>query len=177
MSINILVIHPFDTTTTDFITSYDLKSVELINLKSPQKQLIRSAIKRADRIVCIGHGDPNGLYRVPFNQGYIIDSQYVQLLREKECIMIWCYASEWMKKYNIKGFGTGMFISDMNEALTYRVPFIKKQIDESNHTFACALAKSIRLPINQFANSIITDYSQIDSPIANFNISNFYNAD
>ena len=46
---------------------------------------------------------------------YLIDSEMVHLLRDKEIIGIWCNASNFAYKYDLKGFFTSMFISNEKE--------------------------------------------------------------
>lgn len=82
----------------------------------PNKNAVRKAIKEEDGIVVmLGHGSPNGLFSHDF-LGYIIDKSFADLLSGKKCIGIWCYASEFAKKCNLKGFFSNMFISNSGEA-------------------------------------------------------------
>lgn len=109
-----LVIHIISKEDTkDFSGIYnDLDATVLIN---PSTHIAREAIvNENDTVVLIGHGDEGGLYNKSLN-GYLIDSQWVNLLRNKIVIGIWCYAGNFADKYSLKGFFTSNFISNDKE--------------------------------------------------------------
>ena len=134
-----LVIHPKDTT-TDFLSEiYSDKDWTVIS-DNVSKKILRDKIKNHDRIVMLGHGTEQGL--LGFNRT-IIDSNWVYLLREKKCVFIWCNADVFVKKYKLKGFYTGMIISEYEEAVMYNVPTDSFWINESNIDFAQAIKNSI----------------------------------
>jgi hypothetical protein len=101
---------------------------------------LKGQIKAHDRIVMLGHGTEKGL--IGFNK-FVIDSSWVYLLRDKNCVCIWCNADEFVKKYQLKGFYTGMIISEYEEAIMCCVPSNSHWINESNVDFALALKHSI----------------------------------
>lgn len=81
-----LVIHPKDQT-TDFLSEIYLdKNWTVINTNT-SKKFLKEQILTHDRIVMLGHGTEKGLLGY---DRYIIDSTLVYLLREKECVCIWC---------------------------------------------------------------------------------------
>lgn len=162
-----LVIHPFDHSTDDLEDIY--RGIDCTVHRSNRK--VHHLIKSHDRIICLGHGTEMGLLQIPYNGAFLVDSRHVQLLRERECIFIWCYANLFMKKYGIKGFATGMFISEMDEALQYCVPFERGQIEESNRTFAGIVREHIHLPANDMKQPILEKYGQLTSPVSQFNLS------
>jgi hypothetical protein len=134
-----LVIHPKDST-TDFLSEIYLdKDWTVINI-NVSKKVLKEQIKSHDRIVILGHGTEKGL--LGFNR-YIIDSTWIYLLREKNCVCIWCNANVFVKKYNLKGFYTGMIISEVEEAEMYNLPTNWQWINESNKDFAFAIKESI----------------------------------
>lgn len=87
-------------------------------LVNPGKWQLREMIKtHLDRplIIC-GHGTPQGVINKDWN-GYVLDSNDVQVLRQLPCVIgVWCFASEFADKYDLKGFFTSMFISTPQEA-------------------------------------------------------------
>lgn len=91
----------------------------------------------------MGHGSPMGLFGVNFNCGYIIDELAVELLRKKENYFIWCYASDFVKKHNLNGFSTGMFISETYEATGCGVAASRTDVINSNMVFASLMGKHI----------------------------------
>ena len=134
-----LVIHPKDST-TDFLSEiYSGKDWTVINTNTSKKAL-KEQIKTHDRIVMLGHGTEKGL--LGFNK-FVIDSTWVYLLREKICVCIWCNADVFVKKYGLKGFYTGMIISEYEEAIMYCLPTNSHWIAESNTDFALAIKNSI----------------------------------
>ena len=111
-----LVIHIISKDDTkDFSAIYDnLDATILIN---PSTRIAREAIvDEQDTIVLIGHGTDHGLLNKNLN-GYFIDSRWVNLLRNKTIIGIWCNASNFADRYDITGFFTSMFISNAQELI------------------------------------------------------------
>lgn len=134
-----LVIHPKDSTTNFLSEIYSDKDWYVINTNI-SKKLLKEKIKTHDRIVMLGHGTEKGL--LGFDK-YVIDSTWVYLLREKICVCIWCNADVFVKKYGLKGFYTGMIISEYEEAIMYNIPTNSQWIAESNTDFALAIKNSI----------------------------------
>ena len=111
-----LVIHIISTEdTNDFSRIYaGLDATILIN---PTASACRRAIiDETERIVLIGHGTECGLLNQRLD-GYIIDSRMVQFLRGKDVIGIWCNASNFADRYDLTGFFTSMFISNIRELI------------------------------------------------------------
>lgn len=162
-----LVIHPHDHSTKFLEDIYvGLDCTVHRTMKNPLH-----LIKQHDRIICLGHGTENGLLQIPYNGSFVVDSRHVQLLRERECIFIWCHANLFMKKYDLKGFATGMFISEMDEALQFCVPFERGDIDESNTKFARIIATNINLSANDLNVKVKAEYGQLTSYVSRFNLS------
>ena len=134
-----LVIHPQDSTTKFLSEIYFDKGWTVINTNT-SKKILKQQIKAHDRIVMLGHGTKYGLI------GYkklVIDSSWVYLLREKECVCVWCNADEFVLKYGLTGLYTGMIISERDEAEMYSVDSGWMEIIESNVLFANALRRFI----------------------------------
>lgn len=134
-----LVIHPKNSTTDFLSVIYSDKDWTVINTDA-SKKLLKEQIKEHDRILMLGHGTEKGL--LGFNK-FVIDSTLVYLLREKICVCIWCNADIFVEKYGLKGFYTGMIISEHEEAIMYCVPTNSFWISESNTDFALAIKNSI----------------------------------
>ena len=134
-----LVIHPKDTT-TDFLSDIYSEKDWLVISDNPSKKYLKEQIKSHDRIIMMGHGTEHGL--IGFKR-FIIDSTLVYLLKEKKCIFIWCNADQFVKKYDLKGFHTGMIISEIDEAYYYGIRSNYQFINESNKDFATAIKESI----------------------------------
>lgn len=135
-----LVIHPEDKTTSFLDAVYIDRGWTIVTDNLISKSRLTELIKEHDRIIMLGHGTPEGLlgYR-----RYMIDSTYVYLLREKETVCMWCNADVFFKKYSLKGFYTGMIISEEIEADYCGIPYEIGDVDESNVIFTKALKESI----------------------------------
>lgn len=135
-----LVIHPKDESTDFLCKIYKDHDWTVINSTVP-KRVMKDAIKSHDRIIMMGHGCDRGLFNSNFDT--VIDSNYVYLLREKDCIAIWCNADVFFLKYGLKGLYTGMIISDYTEAQYESVTATYHEIDESNFLFGKAMRDGI----------------------------------
>lgn len=135
-----LVIHPKDESTDFLCKIYEGRDWTLINTRI-SKKLFKQAIKNHDRIIMMGHGCEKGLFDSNFDT--VIDSNLVYLLREKQCIAIWCKADVFFLKYGLKGLYTGMIISDYTESQYESVATTYQEIDESNYLFSKAMKMGI----------------------------------
>jgi hypothetical protein len=154
-----LVIHPHDKSTHFLKPIYE---------KIPHKTVItgglpivevENLISMHDRIIMLGHGSPYGLFGVNFNCSYVIDEDQVELLQGKECIFIWCHADQFVKKHNLKGFHSGMFVSEVGEALMYNLKGDKQLVNESNNAFAEILGEAADKPLNELYEYVKAEYS------------------
>lgn len=139
-----LVIHPPDPT-TDFLKEiYKDKDWTVTDASIPKSKLFL-LIKSHDRIVMLGHGTDDGLIGFSPHR-YVINSRLVYLLREKYCVCIWCNADVFVTDYKLKGFFTGMIISEYEEAMIYAVNTTDSKISASNAAFANAIKMAIDAP-------------------------------
>ena len=89
----ILVIHPDDRSTDCLKLIYkDRTDMDVINdfRNISEKELI-NIISKYDKIIMLGHGTPGGLFDVQ-KGGYLINSNFVPVLKEKETISISCHS-------------------------------------------------------------------------------------
>ena len=134
-----LVIHPKDETTDFLCNIYAEKDWKVMNSKLT-KAALNKQIAAHDRIVMLGHGSELGLLQ--FRQ-LIIDKTYVPLLKEKSCVCIWCHADEFVNEHGLRAFYTGMFVSELIEALENDIDSKWDYIRHSNSLFAEAVNQSI----------------------------------
>jgi hypothetical protein len=163
-----LVIHATDPS-TDFLKEiYRDKGYTVIN-HNPSKKELKDAIKAHGRIMMLGHGVPYGLIG---HGRLIIDSSYVQILREKLCVGIWCNADQFFNKYKLRGFFTGMFISEVGEAGCNRIETTQDKVTFSNEYFASEYRKYESLIT---AHQLIKEhYNSFDCPVIQFNNDRLY---
>ena len=172
-----LVIHPTDPTTDFLIPVYADKDWTIIR-KIKSKSDLKEQIKNHDRIIMLGHGTEQGLLYIHrenysiVDWNYYIDSSLVYLLREKQCVCIWCNANKFVDKYDLKGFYTGMIISEFEEAMIYCVSCKDADIKESNDLFTESVKNSIS-SLNMI-EEMKSSYTTIENPIINFNKENLF---
>ena len=162
-----LVIHP-DDRTTDFLSQiYEGRDFTVITKHKeelPKNKFIQE-IKNHDRIIMMGHGYPGGLFKSH------IDSTLVYLLREKECVCIWCNADQFVNKYGLRGFYTGMFISEVSEAGWFHIETDQAEVDFSNELFTQLVTDNIN---NEDIHTVLKESYVGDSPIIEFNNDRLY---
>lgn len=165
-----LVIHPDDRSTDFLKIIYEGKGYTVINdreiLKSPKQ--VSKLIKKHHRIIMLGHGHPRGLFYT------CINPEMVYLLREKECICIWCNADQFVEKYGLKGFYTGMFISEVGEAHAFGIHKTQEEIDYSNNLFVTNFREVMDKP------DVLTEIKKLydgDCAVIKFNNERLYHSD
>jgi hypothetical protein len=147
-----LVIHPHDAS-TDFLSPIytGLDDVTLVTGDWSQDQILE-AIQTHDQVMMMGHGSPSGLFPVgqfptnsPFSS-YVIGTSMVEALKQKDNnIFIWCNADQFVNRHGLKGFYSGMFVSEVGEAFYCKVEtFDQASVDESNDTFARQLGECLQ---------------------------------
>lgn len=170
-----LVIHPKDSS-TDFLSVIyaDKKHWTIINDPNVSSKVLKEQIQSHDRIVMLGHGTGQGLIAMKnrYDFRHIISPAWVYLLRDKICVYIWCNADVFVKKYELKGFYTGMIISESDEANMYHIRSEQKDINESNVLFADSMAKSIDSA--KMLTEMKSKYNSEINPIIIFNQKNLY---
>ncbi len=162
-----IIIHPSDKTTDFLKSAYKDLCADVIS-DNKSKSFFRKKIKESDFVIMLGHGTENGL--LGFNR-YIIDSNFVQLLREVPKLMcVWCNANIFVEKYKLKPvFYTGMIISELEEAYLFGYSNAKiEEIEESNISFS-SLLKSF------FDKSLMSHlYYSESNEIIDFNRKNIF---
>ncbi len=169
-----LVIHPKDKTTEFLCEIYKNIDCEVISNGNYSSSLLRRKIKEHDKIVFLGHGTENGLLRTPIDGSLLISSKFVQFLRGKECVYIWCNADQFVKKYGLSGFATRMIISEPDEALMLSVPFTMETILQSNLLFAKAIAPNILKNKQTILTEFYQNYRVENNSVVLFNKCNAF---
>ena len=146
-----LVIHPKDKS-TDFLKPIysGLDDVTLVTGDWSQDQILE-AIQTHDQVIMMGHGSPGGLFTAGqfLTEGkylsYVIGVGMVEALSQKDNnIFIWCNADQFVNRHGLKGFYSGMFVSEVGEAFYCRLEtFDQPSVDESNDTFARQLGECL----------------------------------
>lgn len=95
----------------------DLDNVTLFDSWEQRDEILNAiaAAPKEELILLLGHGTPAGLLDMRY--GLIITNSGAELLKGRPNLVgIWCYASSYAYKHGLKGFFSGMFISEEAEA-------------------------------------------------------------
>jgi hypothetical protein len=178
-----LIIHPTDAS-TDFLKPIyaNVTDATIIN-SGISKTQVATLISEYDRIIMLGHGSPYGLFSIGQfhgNNGYVVDESMVPLLLDKECISIWCNADQFMNRHQLYGFYSGMFISEVGEAMYCGLPGTEQEtVTASNDYFAELLGEVINEPLSVIHEHVIDNYGLLteDNPVALYNHNRLYLAE
>ena len=176
-----LIIHPKDKSTQFLDIVYNpIPNKTIITGGVSQEELIK-LIEEHDRVMMCGHGSPYGLFAVgqfPDTKGYVIGANMVEELSKKDnSIFIWCNADQFVNFHKLKGFFSGMFISEVGEAYYCGLPGTKQdEVDESNFGFCNLLSECINEPQEVMYNTIKTNYGKIaeENSVALYNHNRLY---
>lgn len=175
-----LVIHPKDSTTDMLKHVYAGKPYTVITNPDVSESTLRKAIADHDRIIMLGHGLPMGLIRSTkishaktLNDYILIGDAYADLLRSKETISIWCYSDAYFRKHGMKGFHTGMIISEVKEAYAVigACPLTEAALYQNMVRFSQLLGACIELSPDAIQAYMLAHY-QGDDAITKFNRQN-----
>lgn len=160
--------------TATFSRLYDgLEDVTL--LYNPTREEVENVLRErpTERLMCLGHGSARGLFSHDF-KGYLIDRNTTPLLQTREMIGIWCYASDFARLNNLRGFFTYMFISNPQEAFHHRCGEVSEEVVfEENRLFSQRVNNLIRedAPMEDWVERLF-DSANTELEFVNFNYSN-----
>lgn len=174
-----LVIHPEDASTDFLKPIYEqLFDFTLITKNVSQSEIIDLIVSH-EQILMLGHGSSEGLFGIQFGRDFVINKDVVKVLKQKKsCYFIWCHADEFVIKHNLKGLYSGMFISELIEAMYYGFESLDfddldKMINESNIHFSRILGQQISANnrLDVVYNNLKTEYKMPtgENPIVNYN--------
>ena len=151
----VLVIHPSDRSTDFLKLIYEGKGYDVISArKDLTKNNLIKAIQEHDKIIMLGHGTPSGLIFTPINDSF------GELLRSKETITIWCNSDIYALRNGLKGFHTGMIISEVSEAryVLGHTPLDAKETLKNMELFSKVVGECIEQTPKQMQNHILKYY-------------------
>jgi len=176
-----LIIHPKDDT-TDFLCGIysKLRDKTLITGDISEKKLI-AQIRTHERVLMLGHGSPAGLISkcsIKDPYGYVVDDSTVKYLQNKKSnIFIWCNADQFVRRHGLKGFYTGMFISEVLEADMFELPCVTEEtIAESNYSFSAIFSKYLAEAPDKLYHHVLADYGVLaeTNTVAAYNLQRLY---
>ena len=175
-----LVIHPNDRS-TDFLKPIYENIEGDVNVITGgyYKDTVRAFIDQADRIILLGHGSFAGLFSVGQFEGcngMIIDETMIISLGNKPNNMyIWCNADKFVNRSPLlKGFYSGMFISEYTEALFCNTPTKVGDVEYSNDLFSDIVGKNTMLEAKQLCEVVKTRYYIPGNKVAEYNNQRLY---
>ena len=90
-----------------------IEGVKLFDSYLQREEILKAiaAAPKDEPILLLGHGCPSGLYDMRY--GLVIRNEDADLLKNRPNLVgIWCYASDYAYNHGLKGFYSGMFISE-----------------------------------------------------------------
>ena len=129
--------------TEDLKLAYEGLDVTLLYNPTHQQVTRELRVTSADTVILLGHGSPGGLFTHDW-KGNSVDWHHVPYLKDKKCIGVWCYASEFAIKHDLKGFFTSMFISNKWEAAAHGFSAENEDIYEQTRFFLKTLNTLIK---------------------------------
>lgn len=151
------------------------KDIEGISLYNPTREDLEKVLieNPTETFMCLGHGSPRGLFSADMH-GFLLDRDNVHLLKDRDVIGIWCYASDFARLNNLRGFFTYMFISNAQECSYHRCGnYYNEVVYEQNRIFAEKVRGLIaeNKPMEEWVDYL---YESCDSSLdfVNFNYSN-----
>jgi hypothetical protein len=176
-----LIIHPEDPSTSFLDIVYAPIENKTVITGGVSKTDVMKLMEEHDRIMMMGHGSPGGLFAVGKfkNSGaYIIDQSMVPHLKTRNnSVFIWCNADKFVDVFGLKGFYSGMFISEVGEAYYCGLPGTKQDVvDESNYGFCNIIAKYINEETTLMHENVKKEYGVIaeTNPVALYNSNRLY---
>ena len=91
---------------------------------------------------------------------------------KKDSVFIWCNADKFVNFFDLKGFYSGMFISEVEEAVYCGLPGTSQEIvDESNYGFCEMISKYIKDGSHDIHKNIKNEYGILaeNNPVALYN--------
>lgn len=158
----------------------DCKVITIGKDNVTRKDIDKAISEETDTLILAGHGSPDGLYGYGYGLGckdfdtdYAVDEDNKDLIKAKNLICIWCYAADFGKQQNLKGFFSGMFISNGIEALLFNIIAQSEKIWQLERNFCDNLNELIRtnVPMDQWIGKL-KEKSDHNDPVDIFNMDN-----
>ena len=167
-----LFLHPTDPSTEfgDLIYQdyLDWDDVTVITGTRISRRIIREALQSHDRIVFIGYGTELGMLDI-LGKRYVITADDLQFFHNKPIICFWRNANIFAEKYDLNAFATGMFVSEVDEAVYFGLPTDQKMIDASNILMCNILSRCAFDGPADIRNVAERGYIDVNNPIICFN--------
>ena len=167
-----IVVHPYDPSTLMLKKVYEgLDNVTLFDSWKQRREILKAIAEapREEPILLLGHGCPYGLFDMRY--GLVLNDGDAELLRDRPNLVgIWCYASSYAEAHGLKGFYSGMFISEGGEADCVGVNATEEEANAHAWDFAERLGDMLRqgLPLADVAKELM-DPKYITNDLTRYN--------
>lgn len=173
------IIHANDPTTQFLSKLYETREDMTCRItEASTNAQVLHAIREADTIMMLGHGNEYGLFSKPNKNGkyerFLITDRHVEFLRGKTCIGIWCYANQFAKCYGLTGLFTGMIVSELQEAIDLDIPSTIEEIDRENMKYASRLRYCLDKYSLEEVPVRLRALDDVRSELTRFNYGNLY---
>jgi len=175
-----LVIHPEDESTTFLNKVYENIIDKVVVTGELTAKELYEMIPNFDRVMMMGHGSPYGLFNIGFKSrmGHIINHNFVDILKDNpNNVYIWCNADQFVNKHKLKGFFSGMFVSEVGEAYYCGLPGTDQEdIDESNFDFVETVGKYGNETSKVIHENVTSEYGELakENQVAYYNHRRLY---
>ena len=170
----IIVIHIDTQEDTKFLTKCYEGLTDAKVMVNPTKAEVNEMLKAnpTDKVMMLGHGGGGGLFGADW-KGNVIDYSNANLLKDRECIGIWCYAKNFARNYGLKGYFTSMFISNEGEAKCFRYKATEEEVFEEVALFAERVNTLVKneTPLNEWVEKL-QEQADYNKPFVEFNYAN-----
>ena len=173
----VLVIHPNDRSTDMLKAIYEGKGYDVITDCSISPDALIREIEEHDTIIMLGHGTPYGLLSVEEDwgtfTGYLIHDGHAELLKTKKTYSMWCHSDRFFRRHDMKGFHSGMIISEASEARMYGITgYTDKDVADSMMPLMYAMHDTLEMEDLEKMREIILERYNSPDPITTFNRQN-----
>ena len=169
-----IVVHPNDPSTRMLCATYEgIEGVTLFDSWEQRGEILKAiaAAPKDEPILLLGHGCPSGL--LDMRVGLVLNNMDAELLKDRPNLVgIWCYASDYAHEHGLKGFFSGMFISEEPEAWANGVDAGEVEINDRAWDFSERFGDMLRAgrPLAEIAAELM-DPRHRDSALTEFNYS------
>ena len=150
-----------------------IEGVSLFDSWTQRNDILKAiaAAPKDEPVLLLGHGCPSGLLDMRY--GLVINDADADLLKDRSNLVgIWCYASNYAFTHGLKGFFSGMFISELPEAIINGVDASAKEIDDDAWNFCIRFGLLLRggVPLEDIAGVLMDPCYRV-SDLTEFNYS------
>lgn len=175
-----LVIHPIDKSTEILTGLYNgldgVKTLDQGHSSHEIKHLLNHT-PSSEIIMMLGHGSDKGLFSrtddtINIFDRIIIGHAHAYYLKKHRLIGIWCHANLFAEAEHLHGLFSGMFISEMDEAVKYGIETIQNEISVETEKFVKRLRYLLgnNTPLHEIPD-LLRKMDDVQSSLTAFNYS------